>query len=73
MGLFYAGLILSFMGLIIFHLIFGVINFYFWIVNGVDFILKGENFIETIYFSIYLKWIGLLDVIWISKIMLCFH
>ena len=67
MGLFYAGLILSFMGLIIFHLIFGVVNFYFWIVNGVDFVLRGENFIETIYFSVYLKWIGLLDAIWISS------
>ena len=69
MGLFYAGLILSFMGLIIFHVIFGIVNFYFWIVNGVDFVLKGENFIETIYFSVYLKWIGLLDLIWLSSFL----
>ena len=69
MGLLYAGLILSFIGLILFHVIFGIINFYFWVVNGVDFVLRGENFIETIYFSVYLKWIGLLDVIWISSFL----
>ncbi|MDC1057631.1 glycosyltransferase family 2 protein [Nitrosopumilus sp.] len=69
MGLLYAGLILSFMGLIVFHSVFGIVNFYFWIVNGVDFVLKGENFIETIYFSVYLKWIGLLDLIWISSFL----
>ncbi len=70
MGLLYAGLILSFMGLIILHVIFGVVNFYFWTVNGIDFVLKGENFIETIYLSVYLKWIGLLDTIWISSFLI---
>ena len=65
MGRFYAGLVLSFLALIIFHIIFLLTNFYFWIVNGIDFVVQGTNFIETIYFSIYLKWMGLVDAIWI--------
>ena len=65
----YAGLVLSFLGLIFVHLVFLVTNLYFWTINGIDFVVQGENFIETIYFSIYLKWIGLADGIWIVMLL----
>ena len=55
MGIFYAGLVLSFLGLIFIQIVFLLTNLYFWTINGIDFVVQGENFIETIYFSIYLK------------------
>ncbi len=68
MGLFYAGLVLSFLVLTVIHIVFLLTNFYFWTINGIDFVVQGENFIETIYYSKYLKWIGLADGIWISTL-----
>ena len=64
MSLLYAGLVLSFLCLIVIHILFLLINFYFWTINGIDFVIQGENFIETIYYSTYLKFIGLADGIW---------
>ena len=64
MGIFYAGLVLSFLALIVIHIGFLITNFYFWTINGIDFVVQGENFIETIYYSKYLKWIGMADGIW---------
>lgn len=69
MSLLYAGLVLSFLGLIFVQIVFLVTNVYFWTINGIDFVVQGENFIETIYFSIYLKWIGLADGIWIIMLL----
>ena len=69
MSLLYAGLVLSFLGLIFVQIVFLVTNLYFWTINGIDFVVQGENFIETIYFSIYLKWIGLADGIWIVMLL----
>jgi glycosyltransferase involved in cell wall biosynthesis len=64
MGLFFASLFLSCVILIIIHIIFVGINSFQWAVNGVDVIIKGNTFIETVYYSSYLKWIGLADIIW---------
>ena len=64
MGFFYAGLVLSFLALLVIHMGFLLTNFYFWTINGIDFVVQGENFIETIYYSTYLKWIGLADLMW---------
>ena len=64
MGLLFASLFLSFISLIIIHVIFLGINTFHWSVNGIDFITKGNTFIETIYYSSHLKWIGLADIIW---------
>jgi len=66
MGLFFASLFLSCFILIIIHIIFVGINTFQWAVNGVDFIIKGNTFIEMVYYSSYLKWIGLADIIWLS-------
>lgn len=69
MGILYTALILSFITLVIVHIVFLGINFYFWAINGLDFIIKGENFIETIYYSTYLKWIGFSDAVWIGMLL----
>ena len=69
MGIFYAGLVLTFLSLIFIQIVFLLTNLYFWTINGIDFVVQGENFIETIYFSIYLKWIGLADGIWIVMLL----
>lgn len=64
MGLLFSSLFLSCIILIIIHIIFVGINTIQWAINGVDVIIKGNTFIETIYYSSYLKWIGLADIIW---------
>ena len=69
MGIFYAGLVLSFLVLIVVHIGFLITNFYFWTINGIDFVVQGENFIETIYYSKYLKWIGVTDGLWIIMLL----
>ena len=68
MGLLFSSLFLSCVILIIIHIIFVGINSFQWAVNGVDVIIKGNTFIETIYYSSYLKWIGLADIIWGSML-----
>ena len=68
MGLFFASLFLSCFILIIIHIIFVGINTFQWAVNGVDFIIKGNTFIEMVYYSSYLKWIGFADIIWLSML-----
>lgn len=55
--------------LVLVHITFGIVNLYFWAINGFDFLFHGKNFIETIYYSIYLKWILLCDALWF--LMLC--
>ena len=69
MSLLYAGLVLSFLILVVIHIVFLLTNFYFWTINGIDFVVQGENFVETIYYSKYLKWIGLADVLWIAMLL----
>jgi glycosyltransferase involved in cell wall biosynthesis len=64
MGIVFALLIISSLFLIITHIIFLGVNVFFWIVNGVDYIVEGNTFVEIIYYSKYLKWLGLMDLIW---------
>ena len=64
MGKLYLILAISFLVLFIAHVVFAAINVYFWAINGLEALLQGMNFIEIIYFSIYLKWILLADGIW---------
>lgn len=55
----------SFAVLLIVNIVWAVINLYSWFVNGLQSLLKGMNFVEGLYYSIYLKWILLADAIWI--------
>jgi glycosyltransferase involved in cell wall biosynthesis len=70
MGKLFALLIVSFITLIIIHVVFLIINAFYWSVSGVDYVIKGNTFTEIIYYSTYLKWIGLIDVIWTSVLII---
>ena len=70
MGLIYALIVLSFFALIVINLGWALTNLYFFIVEGVQTLMVGSTFAENIYFSTYLKWILLLDAIWISSTLI---
>ena len=65
MKLFFPTLVLSVIGLIVLNVSFVLINLIFWGLNGVDHVIKGDNFVEVIYYSEYLKWILIGDIIWV--------
>jgi len=66
MGKFFATIFLSFLVLFSIHIIFLLINIYLWVTEGLESLLQQRNFVETIYFSVLLKWLILADIIWIS-------
>ena len=66
MGTIFLGMFLSFSALLLIHIIFLGINIYLSITEGLESLLQERNFVETIYFSILLKWLLLADIIWIS-------
>ena len=68
MGILYLSLGTSFLILLIANIVWLIMNFFFVIVNGIDTILTGNTLVENIYFSIYLKWILIADVIWIIAV-----
>lgn len=45
------------------------INLVYWATNGLQNLLDGMNFIESIYYSTYLRWIIVLDISWILGII----
>ena len=65
MGKFYLSIFISFIILFFVHIIFFIINLFFWITDGVNVLIDGGNLIENIYYSKYLKWLILLDAMWI--------
>jgi len=65
MGVLYVAMALLFVGLVIVNLVWLGINISIWVSNGLQFILQGMNFVESIYFSVYLKWILLADGVWL--------
>lgn len=52
--------------LIIINLIWIGMNLFFMAKDGLQSLLQDRNLIESIYYSIYLRWILLIDIIWIS-------
>ena len=70
MGKIYAGLFISLVILFVINATFIIINFYSWINSGIESLIIGENLIENIYYSGYLKWIVLIDLIWIASTLI---
>ena len=70
MGLIYALIVLSFFSLILINISWAITNFYFFIVEGIQTLMVGSTFAENIYFSTYLKWILILDLIWIFSTLI---
>ena len=65
MGFKYVIAAIIFVSLILVNLVWIATNLYFFIIEGTGSILQGINFVENIYFSLYLKWILLADISWI--------
>lgn len=70
MGILYTLLVLSFVILVITNIVWASLNLYFFGAIGIQNLLKGTTFAENVYFSTYLKWILLADVIWVSAAMI---
>ena len=70
MGIFYIGAAISFIILVIVNLAWIIVNPVFWASNGLQALLQGQTFLESLYYSIYLRWIILADIIWISSVIL---
>jgi glycosyltransferase involved in cell wall biosynthesis len=68
MGKAFVSLFISLILLISFHIVFFIINMYFWIIDGYQVLFHGGTLIENLYYSIYLKWMLLLDALWILSI-----
>ena len=65
MGKTFAMLFVSFIAVIIINFSWGIVNLYFFIFEGFQTIVVGSTFVENIALSTYLKWILLIDVLWI--------
>ena len=65
MGAIYTLLVSSFIAIVLLNFGWAITNFYFFIVDGFQTLVVGSTFIENIYLSTYLKWILLIDAVWI--------
>ena len=64
MGKFFAVLVLSFIIIFIINAVWSIWNFYVFVNEGIQTVFVGKTFGENIIFSIYFKWILLIDAIW---------
>lgn len=60
-------LAVSFFVLFLINLIWVGLNLYLMIKDGIQSLLQGRNLFESIYYSVYLRWILLADSIWVSS------
>jgi len=65
MGLKYILAAMFFVSLVFVNLIWIITNLYFFIIAGTESIFQGDTFAENIYYSVYLKWILLFNILWI--------
>jgi len=54
-------MILSFFIIFLVNLVWFLLNLYYFTVDGFQALFVATTFVENVYFSIYLKWILLLD------------
>ena len=64
MQIIYFLLALSFGTLLVANSIWVISNIYMFIVNGIESIITGQTLIENIYYSKFLRWLILFDIIW---------
>ena len=62
---FFFSLSVMFMVLFIINISWVIVNIYMFVIHGIESVVTGQTLIENIYYSIYLRWILLLDLIWI--------
>ena len=66
MGFLYLGIFFSFLIIFLINVTWIVLNLAFWATSGLQDWLGGLNLVENVYYSIYLRWILLIDAVWIS-------
>ena len=66
MGFGYIWIYFSFVIIFLINIVWIILNLANWTTNGLQGWLGGMNFVENVYYSMYLRWIILLDVSWIS-------
>ena len=70
MGLIYSVIVVSFIIILFINLGWGISNLYVFIVDGIQTLVVGSTFIENIFLSVYLKWILLIDALWIISALI---
>ena len=70
MGILYVLAAISFIVLFCINIAWLSINLYSTIIGEIELLVKGTNPIENIYYSLYLKWILLIDGLWLSVALL---
>ena len=60
----FATLVLSFFGIFLINLVWALTNLYYFAVDGFHTLFVADTLVENVYFSVYLKWILLLDAIY---------
>ena len=70
MGKIFAALVLSFFVIFLINLIWALTNLYYSVVDGFQTLFVATTFVENVYFSTYLKWILLLDFIYVISVLI---
>ena len=70
MGKIFASLVLSFFVIFLINLIWALTNLYYFVVDGFQTLFVATTFVENVYFSTYLKWILLLDFIYVISVLI---
>ena len=65
MQIIYFLLAISFVVLFLANFLWAISNIYMFIVNGIESIITGQTLIENIYYSKFLRWLILFDVLWL--------
>ena len=65
MKVLYFILCVSFGVLFLANFVWVVFNLYMFLVVGIDSIITGQTLIENIYYSEFLRWLILADVVWL--------
>ena len=64
MGFVYLGIFFSFLIIFVINVAWIILNLGYWATSGLQEWLGGLNLVENVYYSMYLRWILLVDVIW---------
>ena len=65
MKVLYFILSISFGVLLLANLVWVIFNIYMFLVSGIESIITGQTLIENIYYSVFLRWLILADIVWL--------
>ena len=65
MKVLYFILVISFGVLLLANFVWVIFNIYMFLVSGIESIITGQTLIENIYYSVFLRWLILADIVWL--------